>query len=440
MQSKFIDFIRDNNLVSSNDRILLGVSGGIDSMVMLYLFRKSGFNISVAHCNFALRGEESDGDQQLVEHECELNGIKLHRIKFETKSYAAVHKLSIQVAARNLRYAWFNQLCDEFGYTKIAIAHNRDDVVETVILNLTRGTGLKGLSGIKAKNDKVIRPLLFAGRDEITRFAIQHSVSFREDSSNSSVKYARNRIRHNVVPELEKLNPSVKVSIVETAKHIHEACNLVEDYLNNLKEKLVKEEDNRVLISVQGLIEEKYNKLFLFEELVPFGFSHETIEQVVGSIHSQPGKFFYSSSHQLLRDREYFILTIKKEVDHSVILIDKDCNSIDYPIKLKFCLADNSKSFEISRDNNIAVLDFDKLIFPLKLRSWQPGDKFMPFGMANFQKISDFLINQKVSLLEKENILVLESGDDIVWVLGYRIDNRFRITNQTQRNWVIQCI
>jgi len=440
IQSKFIDFVRSNNLVSANDKILLGVSGGIDSMVMLNLFRKSGFDISVAHCNFSLRGDESDGDEQLVIHECEMNGIKVHRIKFETENYALENKLSIQVSARNLRYDWFNKLCDEYGYTKIAIAHNCDDVAETVILNLTRGTGLKGLSGIKVVNGKVIRPLLFASRDEITRYAIHHSVSYCNDSSNASIKYARNRIRHKVLPELEKLNPSAKRSIVESAKHVHESWKLVEDYLINLRVKLVKKEDDRVLFDIQGLGNEKYSKLFLFEELGPYGFSHDTLEQVVTSINGQSGKLFYSSSHQLLRDREFFILTEKKNPDQSFILIDQDCTATEYPINLRLGISEKSESFKIPRDKNIATLDFDKLSFPLRLRPWQPGDKFMPFGMDKFKKVSDFLIDHKVSLIEKDSIYVLESDNDIVWLVGQRIDNRFKLTNQTTNLVVIECL
>ncbi len=435
MQSKFVDFIRDNNIVSASDKILLGVSGGIDSMVMLSLFRKAGFTVSAAHCNFSLRGEESDGDEMLVEHECEINSIKLHRIKFETESYAKEHKLSIQVAARNLRYNWFNKLCDEFGYSKIVIAHNRDDVAETLILNLTRGTGLKGLSGIKVVNGKIIRPLLFASRDEITRYAVQNDVSFRNDSSNASVKYARNRIRHKVIPELEQLNPSAKKSIFETAKHINEAWNLVEDYLINLKGKLVKQENDRVLFDIRGLSNEKYSKLFLFEELSPFGFSYETLEQVVASIHGQSGKVFYSSSHQLLRDRDFFILTQKKEIDLSIALIEKECKSIDFPIKLRFRISEESELDEIPRDKNIAVLDYDKLAFPLNLRPWQPGDRFMPFGMDKFKKISDFLIDQKISLVEKDQIYVLTSNDEIIWVVGKRIDDRFKVSPKTKNIW-----
>lgn len=436
MQNRFVDFIRRNNLVSERDKILLGVSGGIDSMVMLTLFHKAGFDISVAHCNFSLRGDESDGDEQLVIHECEVNGFKLHTIRFETESYADENKLSIQVAARNLRYEWFNSICKEFGYTKIAIAHNRDDVAETVIINLTRGTGLKGLTGIKAKQGVIIRPLVFASRDEIIRFAAQNSVPFRNDSSNASVKYARNRIRHNVLPELEKLNPSAKASIASTANHVQEAWALVENYLNGLKGRLIREEDGRLFISIQGLKDEPHCKLFLLEVLAPFGFTPDAIEQVYESVNSQPGKVFYSSTHQLLRDRESFILSEIKIAGHSTIRVDRDCASVDFPVKLGFIIVDNSESFKVPRDSSVAVLDFDKLTFPLTLRPWQAGDRFIPFGMDGFKKVSDFLIDQKVSLLDKENVYVLESGNDIVWVVGCRIDDRYKILPQTKKVWI----
>lgn len=440
MQSRFVDFIHKNSLVSEKDRILLGVSGGIDSMVMLNLFHKSGFDVSVAHCNFSLRGEESDGDEQLVVHECEINGIKLHQVKFETEFYAAKNKLSIQVAARNLRYEWFNSICKEYGYNLIAIAHNRDDVAETVIINLTRGTGIKGLCGIKAKQGVIIRPLLFAGRDEIVRYAALNNIRYREDSSNASVKYTRNRIRHNVIPELEKLNPSAKASIASTALHLQEAWSLVDGYLNQLKQRLVRNEGDKKLISIQELKNEPYSKLFLLEELGEFGFTPDTIEQINESIKSQSGKVFYSSTHQLLRDREFFILSERKESDNSIVKIDSDCTSIDFPIKLSFRIVDNSESFKIPRESSIAVLDFNKLKFPLTLRPWQPGDKFMPLGMDKYKKVSDFLIDQKVSLVEKEQIYVLLSDDKIAWVLGKRLDERFKISLQTKKIWYASLI
>lgn len=432
MQNRFIDFIHKNELVSEKDRILLGVSGGIDSMVMLSLFHKAGFEVSVAHCNFSLRGDESDGDEQLVIHECEVNGVQLHRVKFETESYANRNKLSIQVAARNLRYEWFNSICKEFGYTKIAIAHNRDDVAETVLINLTRGTGLKGLTGIKFKQGLIIRPLLFAGRDEITRFALQNNVKFREDSSNASVKYARNRIRHNVIPELEKLNPSVKASISSTANHIQEAWNIVDEYMNALKAKLIKDDIDRILIPIKELKAERHCKFFLIEELTPLGFTPDSIEQIVDSLGSQPGKVFYSLTHQLLRDREFLILSTRRESDHTLVKIDANCTSIDLPVRLWLNKVENSESFEIPRYSSTAVLDLDKLVFPLTLRPWHAGDKFIPFGMEGFKKVSDFLIDQKIPLFEKENIYVLVSVEEIVWIVGVRIDNRYRISEKTK--------
>lgn len=438
MQSRFIDFIRANNLVSSNEKILLGVSGGVDSMVMLNLFYKSGFSFSVAHCNFSLRGKESDGDEALASKTCDEKGIEFFCIRFETEKYAQENKLSIQVAARNLRYDWFSKLCGEHRFSKIAIAHNRDDVAETLILNLTRGTGLKGLSGIKMINGRIIRPLLDFSRNEILVYANEHSIAYREDSSNSSVKYARNRIRHNVLPELEKLNPSAKRSISETANHVHEAWNLVDDYLLKLKKEIVTTDKERFFYSIPVLLKEKYSKLFLFEELTQFGFSYDTIEQVVKSFRGQSGKVFYSSTHQLLHNRDYLELTERKEIEKMFVRIDNDCLSIDSPINLKFHLINKSESYDIPRNAEIASLDFDKLTFPLELRPWNSGDKFMPFGMAQFKKVSDFLIDLKVSLVDKEKVYVLTSNNEIVWVVGMRIDNRYKVDNLSQRVYRIE--
>jgi len=440
MQDRFVDFVKKNTLFTENDSILLGVSGGIDSMTMLHLFLKSGFRFAVAHCNFSLRGEESDGDQLLVEHTCEEFGIKLHLVHFETQQFAIENKLSIQVAARELRYKWFNKLCDEFGYSKIAIAHNRDDIAETVILNLTRGTGLKGLTGIKAVNGRIIRPLLFAGRDEIARFAALNCISYREDSSNKSTKYVRNRIRHNVLTELEKINPSAKKSITETALHLQETWALVESYLFKLKEALVIEKNGTTHISINGLKEEPHRKLFLIEELVPLGFSHEIIDNIIESFNHQPGKIFYSSTHQLLRDRDYLIVSERKENEPVSIKIESGCKVIDCPVSLSFRIIEYDSSFEIPQNRGVAVLDYDKLKFPLTIRPWQPGDRFVPFGMDNYKKVSDFLIDQKVSLVDKDNVYVLVSGDDIIWIIGYRIDNRYRIIKDSKKYLVVKCM
>lgn len=438
MQSRFVDFVRSNNLIHSDDRVILGVSGGIDSMVMLHLFYKTGFNFSVAHCNFSLRGEESDGDEALVTKICHEKSIDLHCIRFETEKYAEENKVSIQVAARELRYGWFNKLCNEEGFNKIAIAHNRDDVAETVILNLIRGSGLKGLSGIKLVNGKVIRPLLEFSRDEIVNYAKDNSISFREDSSNSSVKYSRNRIRHNILPELEKINPSVKKSIAQAAVHVNESLNLVEDYLASIRNSIVVDESYYSKYSIPKLLNEKHCKLFLFEELVPFGFSYDSIEQALHSIKGQSGKKIYSSTHQLVRDREYLILSKLNEHENQVVLINKDFDQIEFPFPLIFEAIGYFGNIEIPKDPHIAVFDYNKLTFPLELRVWHPGDRFMPFGMSNFKKVSDFLIDQKISIVEKERVHVITSNGEIIWVVGLRIDNRFKIDKGTQKIYRIE--
>lgn len=431
MQDRFINFIRENNLTTPNDSILLGVSGGIDSMAMLHLFQKSGFNIAVAHCNFGLRGDESDGDEQFVKYYCLMNGIVCHSIKFDTNEYASENKLSIQVAARELRYDYFEEICKEHKYTKVAIAHNLNDTVETVLLNLSRGTGIKGVAGIKVMNGNIIRPLLFATRSEIEAFTIKHYIKFREDSSNSTTKYKRNFIRHKIIPELRYLNPSVDRAIADTANHLQEAVWLVEEQLDRIRQAVVSRKGADILFSTEALKKERSARFFLVEELNQFGFSPSMASAVVELLNSVSGRRVESSSHTLYKDREFLILTPKKAKDDDVVQIDADTKSISSPINLKVEVINDTSSIVIEKDPDIALIDYAKLKFPLTLRVWQPGDKFIPFGMMGFKKISDFLVDIKVPMHEKNNVYVLVSGDEIVWVVGYRIDNRFKIDEKS---------
>ena len=431
MQDRFINFIRENNLTTPDDSILLGVSGGIDSMVMLQLFLKSGFKIAVAHCNFGLRADESDGDEQFVKYYCLMNGIVCHSIKFDTNEYAAENKLSIQVAARELRYAYFEEICKEYKYTKVAIAHNLNDTAETVLINLCRGTGIKGVAGIKVMNGNIIRPLIFATRIEIEDFAKSHDVKYREDSSNSTTKYKRNFIRHKIIPELRYLNPSVDRAIADTANHLQEAVWLVEEQLDRIRDVVISTQGEDTLFSVEALKKERSARFFLVEELNQFGFSPSMASAVIELLNAESGRRVESSTHTLYKDREFLILTSKKVKDDSEILISEDTKSISSPVKLKIETLGDISDVKIEKDPDIALLDCSKLQFPLKIRIWQPGDKFMPFGMSGYKKISDFLVDIKVSLHQKNNVYVLLSGDDIAWVIGYRIDNRFRIDEQT---------
>ena len=427
MQSRFIDFIKEKNLITKDDAILLGVSGGIDSMTMLYLFQKAGFKIGVAHCNFNLRGEEADGDELFVKRYCLLNGIALHSIKFDTKQYAHENKLSIQVAARELRYAYFDEICKEHKYTKVAIAHNLNDVTETVLLNLTRGTGIKGLAGIKAINGNIIRPLLFVTRQEIVEFAKNNGIKFREDSSNATIKYKRNFIRHKIIPELRHLNPSVDRAIADTANHLQEVEWLVEEQLKSIRERVVSRKDNEILFSVSALNEERSAKFFLVEELAPFGFSPSTASAVVDLVNAETGKRIESATHVLYKDREFLVLTPIPEKEVSVAEIDETTEFIEDPLRMKVEVIDEPSGVVVEKDPDVAFLDYGKLSFPLTLRKWQPGDKFIPFGMKGYKKISDFLVDIKVAANQKNSVMVLVSENEIIWVVGYRIDDRYKI-------------
>lgn len=440
MQSQFVDYIRSHNLATDQDRILLGVSGGIDSMSMLHLFIRSGFSIAVAHCNFGLRGEESDGDEMLVRRTCLLNGLNCHSVRFETEEFAREKKLSIQVAARQLRYEYFDKLCEEHKYTRIAIAHNLDDVAETMLINLTRGTGIKGLTGISPQNGKIIRPLLFAKRNEIEKYATDHAIAYRTDSSNLSVKYKRNFIRHKILPELESLNPSVKESIASTARHMQEAWSFIEGNLKAIRERVLSERNDEIMFSINELRAIVGGKLLLMEELTSYGFSPRTIDQVYALIDAQPGTHINSGTHTITRDRDYLILSPLRLNPEEAISIGCSCQRIEHPFSLQFEQLPNEPALAIPRDKNTAALDFDRLQFPLTLRTWQDGDRFVPLGMDKLKKISDFLIDQKIPLNEKKRVKVIISGNDIVWVVGMRIDNRYRVTDKTARICLIRSI
>lgn len=424
--------MRSHQMASDQDKILVGVSGGIDSMVLLHLLIHTGLSVGVAHCNFSLRGEESDGDEQFVRYYCLMNGIQFHSIRFDTMEYAKENGFSIQVAARKLRYAYFDELCREHKYTRIAIAHNLNDSVETVLLNLSRGTGLKGLTGIKHVNGKVIRPLLFALRSEIEEYANAHNINYREDSSNATTKYKRNFIRHKVLPLLQNLNPSVYQSIALTAANLSESQVLVDRQLEQIRSTLVRGKGNSFLLSLSKLNDVPAAQLFLVEFLADFGFTPSQAREAYNLIHSISGKFIESETHTVFHDREFLIVQPKIRTEDIDIEIYPETESIDEPLKMIFQTFD-AIIINIEKDTKVANLDWQKLKFPLRIRHWRPGDRFIPLGMKGFKKVSDFLIDIKLPVADKQKVFVLTSGNDIVWVIGYRIDNRFRIDNETQR-------
>lgn len=439
MKKSFKQFIEEHSMVEPRSKLLLAVSGGIDSMVMLHLFNACGYKFAVAHCNFNLRGQEADADEALVSNTCKTMGIELFVKHFETTEYAAHNNVSIQVAARELRYSWFSDLCNEKGFTSVAIAHNKNDVAETVLFNLTRGAGLKGLTGIKPKSNSIIRPLLFACRYEIEDYAAQHAVAYRNDSSNAQTKYARNRIRHNVLPELQEINPAAIDNIYSTSLHLANTWQAIEAMNVDFRARVRSEVSNEVHYCIEELVKYPFRQLFLIEELSNFGFSPAAAIDIEKSLYSQPGKIFYSSTHRLIRDREVLIVSqaevSKEEIE---VHIDDGVAQIVEPIALSFKVIDNDSSFTIPKSADVAALDFCKLHFPLTLRPWREGDWFIPFGMKGRKKISDFLVDQKVPLHRKQSVYVLESKGDIVWVVGFRVDNRYKLEENSQRVYLLE--
>lgn len=432
MKSRFQEYINQNKICTSTDRVLVGVSGGIDSVCLLYLFKQAGYKIGIAHCNFQLRGEESDQDELFVQNIANEYNIPFYKTRFNTSEIAQSEGISIQMAARDLRYEWFEETRLKFGYDSIAIAHNKNDIIETFLNNLSRGTGIKGLTGIKEKSGRIIRPLLFANRNKIEDFITKNKIEYREDSSNKSTKYSRNLIRHEIIPLFEKINPKFQDTIVENISRLKEVESI---YLNEIERKkadLISKKDDILLIDIEKLKEIEQKSSFLHEFISPLGFSQTQIEDIIDCINSTPGKQFFSLTHRLIRDRNYLIINEISAVKDKSYLIDANTIKIDNPIQLDFTEIEKDHTFSLIKNENIGLFDLDLIDFPLTLRKWKKGDYFMPLGMKNLKKISDFFIDQKLSIIDKENTWILESNNKVIWIIGYRIDERFKITNHTK--------
>lgn len=433
--SKFLDFIKSNKLFDPAERILLAVSGGKDSVLMAALFNEAGFGFGIAHCNFDLRGEESDGDEKFAEALAKQYNIPFYTTRFDTASVASSNNISIQMAARDLRYNWFEQLRSENGYDYVSVAHHQNDVVETVLLNLVRGTGIAGLHGILPKRGKLVRPLLFLTREEIDQLIADNEIPYREDGSNISTKYARNKIRHDVVPQLKALNPLLEQTFETNAKRFKE----LEDFLNSqvelLRSEIFKTEQSGIItISVADLRNLHPQALLLFELFKPYNFSEAVLKDLAASFEKQSGKLFLSPTHQLLLDRAMLILETRDNKSTVETLIYNLQDEVVWP-GFKFrCFEISADAIEISINSNRAFFDADLLQFPLKLRHWKKGDFFHPFGMKGKKKLSDFFTGLKIPVSQKNDIPIMENGNgDIIWVAGYRTDERYKITSLTKK-------
>ncbi|MBL3656332.1 tRNA lysidine(34) synthetase TilS [Fulvivirga sediminis] len=431
MVKKFLDFIDDNNLCKYSDRLLVAVSGGVDSMVLATLLKQSKYSFTIAHCNFNLRGAASDEDEVFVKKFAKSIKVDCITESFNTKDYAENKGVSIEMAARELRYQWFDKLLAEKGLKYLVTAHHLNDSLETTLYNLAKGTGISGLRGIRVKNNRLIRPLLWATKDEILCFASQNKIQWRDDVSNFSDDYMRNKIRNNVVPELRKINPSVETTFVNTQKRLLEMEQMLHELRDDFKNQYWEQRGNDHYLSLDRL--RQVDKVVLLEELLrPFGFSYIQSEEVMRAVKiAEPGKLFFSASHQVNVDRDSLIISERVNGKVEFEIHEEDELVQHGGVTFKLSLSDDIG--KIFKSAYAVSLDYDRLEFPLKVRKWQLGDAFRPLGMRGKKKLSDFMIDEKIPLNLKERVYVLTSGEDIAWVIGYRIDDRYKITSSSQK-------
>ncbi len=436
MQKDFLDYIKKHALINNEDSVLLAVSGGLDSTVMTHLFQQSGFTFGIAHCNFRLRGEESDSDEQFVEGLAKRLEVQFHSKGFETGKVSEAQGISTQMAARELRYDWFKELCSQFGYTKIAVAHHKDDNVETLVHNLVRGTSISGLRGMLPQNESVIRPLLGLSRAQIADFATEMNLSWREDSSNETDYYKRNYIRQNIIPKFSELNPNYLEVITDSLGKNREVEQIFKARVAELKSKLiVSVDENSFSIGIEKLKEEGVGPYVLTKLLADFGFNHSQCQDMLTKLDGHVGKQFNASDFTLTIDRKELLIS-KRESGHlEVQTISESTKTITSISTLFFEKMDANTTVE--KYPQKAFLDFDLLQFPLKLRTWQEGDYFVPLGMQGKKKLSDFMIDTKIPLNLKQQQEVVLSGEDIVWVVGKRIDDRYKVTHRTNQIFLI---
>ena len=415
-------------------RLLVAVSGGPDSVVLLDALHREGFFVVIAHCNFHLRGEASNEDAEFVKSLATKYQVPYCLIDFDTEKVAEERKISIEMAARDLRYEWFEQMAVEHNCDLIAVAHNADDTVETFFLNLTRGSGLQGLSGMAQLRGKIVRPLLKVSRKQIMEYIAEYNLQYRIDATNLETIYTRNKIRHNLIPQFEEINPSFLNTMANNMRFIASAQSIVEAYAVEAYKKVVKIENECVIFDLKALKQCQGIDTLLFIWLTPYGFSSDVIMQLYHSLFDNlSGKQFISATHRIVLERESIELELIQSRDaiHSV-LIEQEDTSLESPIHLEINEVDIA-DFKLIKSANVACLDAAKLQYPLILRRWQQGDWFIPFGMKGRKKLSDFFVDKKFSTNEKEQLWLLTSGDDIVWVVGHRVDARYAVTDKTQR-------
>lgn len=428
----FKDYIHDTQLFATTDKILLAISGGVDSMVMAYLFKEAGYHFGIAHCNFQLRGAASDGDAKMVKELAEKWDIPYHTIQFETIKEGEKQHKSVELIARELRYKWFGELLQMYDYQFVGTAHHLNDSLETLLYNLAKGTGIRGLHGIPMKNGKVIRPLSFASRSEILTYTESEKIPYREDVSNESLEHNRNLIRHQVIPPLKTINPSLEQTFAKTLKQLQETEALFLWAVDVHKKEMVREEEEMIKIDIAKLKKAIANATILYEIIKDYGFNTDHVDQIFRAI-DNVGAQFYSKMYHILVERKSILIKRKSRystVDRKVEMLPQN---IDLPKGQLIATVLKEKPTQLNLGESITLLDLDKIKLPLIIRNWQDGDRFQPLGMnGKSKKVKDYLRDKKVSLFDKATVLVAESEGAIVWVIGYRADERFKVSAITK--------
>jgi tRNA(Ile)-lysidine synthase len=426
-KKQFTDFINANQLFEPNDNILLAVSGGKDSVLMAALFADCGYNFAIAHCNFNLRGDESLRDENFVKELAKRLNVPFYLKSFDTKRFATGKKISIQMAARQLRYDFFNELQISKGFDKIAVAHHQNDAIETVLINLIRGTGIAGLHGIKNDRDNIIRPMLCFTANEIDAIVKENDIKYVEDSSNASNKYMRNKLRLDIIPQMEQLNPSLAQTFKQNIAYFSQLEELLNERVSTLKAQIVEEKNGLITIEINDILNLNPQQLLLFELLKPYGFNPTQIENLVSCLNNGIGKQFFAEHYILTVDRETIEILPKQTGNILKEKIITSLGNFDFG-ESHLSIKETKERPDFSTDTNKIFVASEKLIFPLKLRYWQQGDVFKPFGMNGFKKLSDYFINQKIPLQQKTQIPILVNGNgEIIWICGFRNDDRYKV-------------
>lgn len=447
--NQFIKNITQQNLFQKNDYLLLAVSGGADSVALCELCFQAGFQFEIAHCNFQLRGEESERDEEFVRKLGEKYRTRVFVKKFDTKEYAEEKRISIQVAARELRYEWFQKLLTSIEPSTLNLqpsmwlltAHHANDNIETLLMNFFKGTGIKGLQGILPRQGKIIRPLLFAKREEIELFNKENSLDFVEDSSNLSVKYTRNYFRHQLIPSIEKVFPQAEDNLIKNIERFSEIEILYQQSILLHKKKLIEQKGNEIHIPVLKLLKSDPLKTIIYEIIKDYGFTAHQTDEVLNLLKSESGKYISSGTHKIIKNRSWLTISPINTLEANHILIHENDKEVAYEageIKIKITNAESEikERFSenvISKTNEMATLDAANITFPLLLRKWKQGDYFYPLGMQKKKKLSRFFIDQKMSITDKEKIWVIESNKRIIWIIRKRIDDRFKVTDKTKK-------